>query len=419
MTQLRQKMLEELQRRHYAYRTANTYLRIVRDFAAYFHQPPDKLGPEQIRQYQAFLFQSKKLSPASVSQYVSALRFLFVKTLRRHFLIEHIPFPKSPRRLPVVLSLEEVTRLINSAGNLFHRTLLMTLYSTALRRAELCRLKVTDIDSQRMMIRVTQGKGRRDREVPLSRKLLETLRVYWRWMRPKTYLFPGTVKGIRADVPITPNIIWLACRQAAQAAGIDKPGHPQSTGHPRGFQPRSGETFPEAAQKMNRPPLEVAHIVRAIGNRFLQTSGRWIHWSHRKVLLAIARCRTAALGGHRDQCPRCGYRAISFNSCRNRHCPKCQSQARDHWIAARQQELLPVPYVHVVFTLPHQLSHLALVNKKVFYDLLFHATAQTLLEIAADPKHLGAEIGFFAVLHSWGQNLLFHPHLHCVIPAGS
>ena len=169
---------------------------------------------------------------------------------------------------------------------------------------------------------------------------------------------------------------------------------------------------------MTRPPLEVADIVRAQGNRFIRTSCRWIHWSHRKVLLAIARCRTAALGGHRDQCLRCGYRALSFNSCRNRHCPKCQSGARDRWIAARQSELLPVPYIHVVFTVPHHLGHLALVNKKVFYDLLFHATAETLLEVAADPKHLGAHIGFFAVLHSWGQNLLFHPHLHCLIPAG-
>ena len=136
---------------------------------------------------------------------------------------------------------------------------------------------------------------------------------------------------------------------------------------------------------MTWPPLEVAVIVHAQGNRFIQNSCRWIHWSHRKVLQAIARCRTAALGGHRDQCPRCGYPAISFNSCRNRHCPKCQSQARDRWIAARQKELLPVPYVHVVFTLPHQLSHLALVNKKVFYDLLFRASAETLLQIAADP----------------------------------
>jgi hypothetical protein len=169
---------------------------------------------------------------------------------------------------------------------------------------------------------------------------------------------------------------------------------------------------------MTRPPLEVADIVRAQGNRFIHNSCRWIHWSHRKVLQAIARCRTAALGGHRDQCPRCGYRAISFNSCRNRHCPKCQSGARDQWIAARQRELLPVPYVHVVFTLPHSLSPLALVNKKVIYELLFRATAETLLEVAADPKHLGAQIGFFAVLHTWGQNLLFHPHIHCVIPSG-
>jgi len=151
---------------------------------------------------------------------VSALRFLFIKTLRRHFLAEHITFPKSPKRLPTVLSPEEVARLIDSARNLYHRTLLMTLYSTAMRRAELCRLKARDVDSQRMMIRIDQGKGRRDRDVPLSPKLLETLRVYWRWMKPKTFLFPGTVKGSRADVPITPNVVWLACRQAAQAAGI-------------------------------------------------------------------------------------------------------------------------------------------------------------------------------------------------------
>lgn len=230
MTQLRQKMLEELQRRNYSHRTANTYVRIIRDFAQHFHQPPDKLGPEQIRQYQAYLFQTKKLTVATVSQYVSALRFLFVKTLRRHFLTEHIPFPKSPRRLPTVLSPEEVTGLINSASNLFHRTLLMTLYSTGVRRSELCRLQVTDIDSQRMMIRI-QGKGRHERDVPLSPKLLETLRVYWRWMKPKTYLFPGTVHHRRADVPISTNNVWHACRSAARAAGITKHLSPHSLRH--------------------------------------------------------------------------------------------------------------------------------------------------------------------------------------------
>jgi integrase/recombinase XerD len=231
VTQLRNKMLEEIQRRNYSHRTARAYVRIVRDFAEYFHQPPDKLGPEQIRQYQAHLFQAKKLAPATVSQYVSALRFLFVKTLRRHFLAEYIPFPKSRKRLPTVLSPEEVTRLIDAASNLYHRTLLMTLYSTAARRAELCRLKVQDIDSQRMLIRITQGKGGRDREVPLSPKLLETLRVYFRWMRPTTFLFPGTVKGVRADVPISPNTVWFACRQAAQKASITKRLSPHSLRH--------------------------------------------------------------------------------------------------------------------------------------------------------------------------------------------
>jgi integrase/recombinase XerD len=162
---------------------------------------------------------------------VSALRFLFIKTLHRHFLAEHIPFPKSCKRLPTVLSPEEVARPIDSARNLYHRTLLMTLYSTAMRRAELCRLKVRDIDSQRMMIRIDQGKGGRDRDVPLSPKLLETLRVYWRWMQPTTFLFPGTVKGVRADVPITPNVVWLACRQAAQVAGIPKRISPHCLRH--------------------------------------------------------------------------------------------------------------------------------------------------------------------------------------------
>lgn len=169
---------------------------------------------------------------------------------------------------------------------------------------------------------------------------------------------------------------------------------------------------------MNRPPLEVADIVRAQGSRFIENNSRWIHWTHRKVLRAIAACRTATLGGHRDQCSRCGYRAISYNSCRNRHCPKCQNGARDKWVAARQNDLLAVAYVHVVFTVPQQLSQLVLQNKKLLYDLLFRASAETLLEVARDPKHLGAEIGFLSVLHTWGQNLLHHPHIHCVIPAG-
>jgi len=169
---------------------------------------------------------------------------------------------------------------------------------------------------------------------------------------------------------------------------------------------------------MTRPPLEVADLIRIAGDAFIERNRQWIGWKHVKVLLAIARCRTAALGGHLDECTRCGHRTISYNSCRNRHCPKCQTGARERWIAARQRELLPTRYVHVVFTLPRELAPLVLQNRKAVYDLLFRASAETLMEVARDPRHLGAEIGFFSVLHTWNQKLGLHPHVHCVIPAG-
>ena len=169
---------------------------------------------------------------------------------------------------------------------------------------------------------------------------------------------------------------------------------------------------------MDRPPLEVADIVRAAGDTFIERNRHWLRWMHVKVLRAIAQCRTAALGGHLDECTRCRHRAISFNSCRNRHCPKCQAGARERWIAARRRELLPTCYLHVVFTLPHRLAPLVLQNKKIIYDLLFRTSAETLLEVARDPRHLGVEIGFFSVLHTWSQKLSIHPHVHCVVPAG-
>lgn len=170
---------------------------------------------------------------------------------------------------------------------------------------------------------------------------------------------------------------------------------------------------------MSRPPLEVADLIRTAGPAFIEANRHWLGWQHIKVLRAIARCRTAALGGHLDQCTRCGHRAaVSYNSCRNRHCPKCQIAARDRWIQARRQQLLPTPYVHVVFTLPAQLMPLAQHNKRLLYDLLLRTCAETLLQVARDPRHLGAEIGFFSVLHTWNQKLCLHPHVHCVIPAG-
>jgi len=168
---------------------------------------------------------------------------------------------------------------------------------------------------------------------------------------------------------------------------------------------------------VNRPAVEVADILHAQGHTFLEQHP-WLSVQQRSVLRAIARCRTAALGGHLDRCDACGHQNISYNSCRNRHCPKCQAQARARWLDARQRELLDVPYVHVVFTLPHALLPLVYRNSTRLYTWLFQASAATLHEVAANPRHLGAEIGVLSILHTWGQTLVRHPHVHCVVPAG-
>jgi hypothetical protein len=161
---------------------------------------------------------------------------------------------------------------------------------------------------------------------------------------------------------------------------------------------------------MNLPAVEVADILRAQGSRFLDKYQASFGYQKLKVFRAIQNCRTAALGGHVDACSGCGHQAISYNSCRNRHCPKCQAHARQLWLEAREREVLPSDYFHVVFSVPHELNVFALENPRCFYELLFSASSAAALEMAADPKHLGAEIGMISILHTWGQNLLLNPH---------
>src|ERR1700756_5884844 len=169
---------------------------------------------------------------------------------------------------------------------------------------------------------------------------------------------------------------------------------------------------------MDRPKLEVADVLRRYGAAYRQEHGASLSIAQRRVMPAIEVCRTAVLGGHVEQCDHCGHQRNAYNSCGDRHCPKCQSLARAQWLQDRQAELLNTQYFHVVFTLPEQIATIAYQNKRELYGILFKAAAETLRIIAGDPKHLGAEIGFFAVLHTWGQNLLHHPHLHCVVPGG-
>ena len=232
MTPLRQRMLEELQRRNYSQATIESYILAVKEFAEYFGKSPALLGAEDVRRYQLYLINEKKLAPQTVKVRMSALRFLYWKTLKRRDLhFDDMPLPKAPMKLPVVLSPEEVTRLIEAASSLMHRTILLILYATGIRRAELSELKVSDIDSQRMVIHIQKGKGQRDRDLPMTPKLLEALRDYWRWARSKVYLFPSPYGTSDEEEPISPKTVYYACHKAAVRAGLTKRIGPHTLRH--------------------------------------------------------------------------------------------------------------------------------------------------------------------------------------------
>jgi integrase/recombinase XerD len=231
VTILIQRMREELVRRNYATTTIYSYTKAVEHFERHVDIPLEQIGPDDIRSYHAYLLKERRLAVNTVVLNVCALRFLYIKVLKRRDMKEDLPYPKQRMHLPVILSPSEVAQLIGGARNLYHRTIIMMLYSTGLRRAELCRLKVSDVDSKRMMVRVEQGKGGIDREVPLSQTLLRTLREYYRWMKPQTYLFPGTVNGWRADKPVTEKMAWQAVHEARIRAGITKHVTPHTLRH--------------------------------------------------------------------------------------------------------------------------------------------------------------------------------------------
>jgi site-specific recombinase XerD len=264
-------MLEELQRRNYSENTTRCYIRTVEDFARRFHCSPDRLGPRQIREYQAELFQKRKLSPGTVTQRLAALRFFYVKTLKKVWSIAETPYPKKAFHLPLILSQEEVARLIDAASSPYHRALLMTLYATGMRRAELTHLKVSDIDSQRMVIHVQGGKGRKDRDVLLSPKLLEVLREHWRGLKrkPSAWLFPGN-RWHTGDAPIVTKVVWYACKEAAQRAGLQKKIHPHTLRH----------CF---ATHLLEAGADLRTIQMLLGHRDLEETTIYLHLSERHL----------------------------------------------------------------------------------------------------------------------------------------
>src|ERR1700693_283175 len=266
MTQLRQRMLEELQRRNYSAGTIRLYLRHVAEFAQHFHRSPDQLGAEDIRQYQLFLIQEKKLAWSTYNQIVCALRFFYAKTLKRAFLLQDIPFPRKEQRLPLILSREEVAKILTVPPHLKSRTLLMTIYATGLRRSEVARLRVSDIDSARMTLTVHQGKGQRDRVVMLSPVLLDTLRQYGRYKKPKEWLFPGDTP----DQPISGNDIFMVFHNAVRRAGITKKVSPHSLRH-------------SFATHLLESGTDLRTIQILMGHRSLKTTARYLHVSQQQV----------------------------------------------------------------------------------------------------------------------------------------
>jgi len=232
VTKFQQCLRDEMVRRNYSPTTIRSYLHALSTCEHHHRRRRiDRLGADALRRYQAYLFEEKKLAVGTVGLHVAALRFFFVRVLKRRALKEDLPTPKRHRRLPTILSPDEVRRLIAGAKNLYHRTMLLMLYGTGLRRSELLQLKVGDIDSRRMVVRVERGKGGHGREVPLTPTLLAALREYYRWMHPQTYLFPGTQNGWRTDRPLTSKVVWEAVRFAARAAGIDRRVSPHTLRH--------------------------------------------------------------------------------------------------------------------------------------------------------------------------------------------
>jgi site-specific recombinase XerD len=265
-------MLEELQRRNLSKNTARVYLHAVEEFSRYYNAPPDQLDLEHVRKYQVHLFTDRKLDATSVAQQLSALRFFFLKTLKRPWPIEGFPFPKQPVRLPFVLCAKDVEKLILCAATALHRLWLLILYGTGVRREELVGLKISDIDSARMVVHIQQGKGRRDRDVMLSPTLLAELRNYWRSLDPKpeTYLFPGKNSNENGEVPINAKNVWHAVRQAAERAGLGDRVHPHTLRH----------CF---ATHLLESGADLRTIQLLLGHEDMRTTSRYLHLSERHI----------------------------------------------------------------------------------------------------------------------------------------
>ena len=455
---LRRRMIEDMTIRRFTEKTQGDYIRHVRAFAAFLGRSPEVAEPEDLRRFQRHMAASGARA-ATMNAAVSALRFFFQITLGRAGFGACLAATRSPERLPVVLSTDEVARLLGCAPGLKYQAALSVAYGCGLRVSEIIHLKVADIDSARMLIRVEQGKGRKDRYVMLSPDLLDILRAWWKVKRPRGWLFPGQQPSDPLTARQLNRVVHAAAHGGrAHQARVDahapaqlrhpparaQDRHPRHPGaarpsqarhhgalHPRGpeHDPGGGKpAHPFAAQNgaaglkgpaaMARPALEIADILNRHGDAYLRRH-RWAseprpaqgdlghpHLPHRGARRPRRALRR--LHPHGGQLQLLPQPAL----------PQVPGRGRPRWLAAREADLLPVPYFHVVFTLPASIAAIAFTNKAAVYDLLFKAAAETVTTAAADPKHLGARVGLTAVLHTWGSALTHHPHVHMIVPGG-
>ena len=382
-TILRQRLTEDMQVRNLSRQTQASYVLQVSQFARYFNKSPAVLGPEEIRSYQVYLTNQKKLEASSIKVAVAALRFLYRVTLKRPWDFgEIVPSPKAPRTLPIILSPDEVVQFLGCIPNIKHRTILTACYAAGLRITEAVHLKPAAIDRQRMVIRIEQGKGRKDRYVMLSPKLLEVLSDYWWAVRPKVWLFPGDIPG----QPITRHSVEKVCQAAHQRSGLSKPVTPHSLRH-------------AFAVHLLESGADLRTIQLLLGHSSLNTTARY---------LRIATSKVCATTSPLDLLPQIPVAAISkANRC----------AAPNGWTIGVPRFLTPNTFM-LFSPCRRERPPSPCRTRRSSMTFYFGPPPRHLRTIAADPKHLGAEIGFFGILHTWGSNLLHHPHIHFLVPGG-
>ena len=443
-------------------------------FAAFLGRSPATATADDIRRFQLFLVESG-VSIVHRNRIMTGVKFLLRVTLRRHDLAAEIHHLKEPRKVPLVLSRQEIKRLLAVAPGLKLRAMLSLACGRGLRAGEVVRLRVGDIDSAQNIIRIVQSKGRKDRNVMLPAEVIGLLRDWWterpahkdrgvplpdRWLFPSRVgrdclttrqfarLFRAMVAAAGISKPVTLHSLPHSLRHSFATHILERGadiqviqallGHAKLTttaGYARiatgiiadvaspldDLTPRKrrkGKAGSSQPAALPRSSLEVADIFRDHGAAWRAANAGHVSLEQLKVMSAIEQCRTAAPGGHVARCEDCAHEHIAYNSCRNRHCPKCQAGAAKAWLAARGAELMPVGCFHLVFTVPAPIADIACQNKRAVYDLLMRASAETTLRIAADRRHLGGRIGITSVLHSWGSAITHHPHVHMIVPGG-